>query len=57
VAYAEYYARQTLDRELYVRLLEEALAFDLALAPDLTLPNVLAKRRAQRLLAQVEDVF
>jgi hypothetical protein len=57
VAYAEYYARQTLDRELYVRLLEEALAFDLALAPDLTLVNVLARRRAQRLLAQVDEFF
>jgi len=57
VAYAEYYAKPTLDRELYVRLLEEALAFDLAQAPDLTLPNVLAKRRAQRLLAQVDEFF
>lgn len=57
VAYAEHYAKQTLDRELYVRLLEEALAFDLASAPDLTLPNVLAKRRAQRLLAQADDFF
>ena len=57
VAYAEYYAKQTFDRELYVRLLDEALAFDLAVAPDLTLPNVLAKRRAQRLLAQVDDFF
>ena len=57
VAYAEYYARQTQDRELFVRLLEEALAFDLAVAPDLTLPNVLARRRAQKLLAQVDDFF
>ena len=57
VAYAEYYARQTFDRELYVRLLEEALAFDLAQAPDLALPNVLAKRRAQKLLAQVDEFF
>jgi hypothetical protein len=57
VAYAEHYARQTFDRELYVRLLEEALAFDLAQAPDLTLPNVLAKRRAQKLLAQVDEFF
>lgn len=57
VAYAEYYARQTFDRELYVRLLEEALAFDLGRAPDLTLPNVLAKRRAKRMLAQVDDLF
>ncbi|MBU4119652.1 MAG: TRAP transporter TatT component family protein [Proteobacteria bacterium] len=57
VAYAEYYARQTFDRELYVRLLEEALAFDLARAPDLTLPNVLAKRRAQKMLTQVDDFF
>lgn len=57
VAYAEYYARQTFDRELYVRLLEEALAFDLALAPDLTLPNVLAQRRARKLLAQADEFF
>lgn len=57
VAYAEYYARQTFDRELYVRLLEEALAFDLARAPDLTLPNVLAKRRAQKMLTQADDFF
>ena len=57
VAYAEYYARQTFDQELYVRLLEEALAFDLAQAPDLTLPNVLAKRRARKLLAQVDEFF
>jgi len=57
VAYAEYYARQTFDRELYVRLLEEALAFDLAVAPDLTLPNVLAQRRAQKMLAGVDEFF
>lgn len=57
VAYAEYYARQTLDRELYLSLLTEALAFDLAKAPDLTLPNVLAKRRAKKLLTQTDDFF
>lgn len=57
VAYAEHYARQTFDRELYVRLLEEALAFDLASAPDLTLPNVLAQRRARKLLAQADEFF
>jgi hypothetical protein len=57
VAYAEHYGRQTFDRELYVRLLEEALAFDLAQAPDLTLPNVLAKRRARKLLDQADEFF
>jgi len=57
VAYAEYYARQTFDQELYVRLLEEALAFDFAQAPDLTLPNVLAQRRARKLLAQTDEFF
>ena len=55
--FRSYYARQTFDQELYVRLLEEALAFDLAQAPDLTLPNVLAKRRARKLLAQVDEFF
>ena len=56
-AYAEYYARQTFDRELYVRLLEGALAFDLVQAPEMTLANVLARRRAQKLLAQVDEFF
>ncbi|MGV1098350.1 TRAP transporter TatT component family protein [Thiovibrio sp. JS02] len=57
VAYAEHYARQTFDRELYESLLAEVLAFDLASAPELTLPNVVAKRRALRLLAKTDEYF
>lgn len=57
VAYAEFYARQNMDRELFVSLLQEALAFDNSRSPDLTLVNALAKRRARKLLAQTDDFF
>ena len=51
VTYAETYARQTLDKELHDRLLQEVLAFPLASAPDRALSNQIAKRKARRLLA------
>lgn len=57
VAYAESYARSQQDRELYRRLLEEVLAFDPSRAPDLTLSNLVAQRRAGRLLAAIDEYF
>lgn len=57
VAYAEYYARTAFNRELHDRLLKEVLAFDHDLAPELTLANALAKRRAAKLLAKADDFF
>lgn len=53
--YAETLARQLFDRELHDRLLEEVIAFPLAKATDYALSNQIAKRRAQKLLA--EDFF
>jgi hypothetical protein len=57
VAYAEYFARPVMNRELYRSLLEEVLAFDLASEPDLTLSNQIAQRRARRLLDSIDDYF
>lgn len=57
VAYAETYARQTLDRDLYEALLREVIDYPLEKRPELTLSNALAKRRAKRLLVQVERIF
>ncbi len=57
VAYAEYYARLTMNRQLYQKLLEEVLAFDPATAPELTLSNLIAQRQARRLLDNIDDYF
>lgn len=57
VAYAQYYARNMFDRELYQKLLEEVLNFDPARAPELTLSNLIAQRQARRLLEQIDDNF
>ncbi len=57
VAYARYWAKPAFDRALYQRLLEEVLNFDIGKAPDLTLVNLAAKRRAARMLAAIDDYF
>ncbi len=54
-AYAQTYARMVFDRALHDDLLEEVLAFPLESAPENTLVNQIAKRKARRLLA--EDYF
>jgi len=57
VAYAEYYAKPLFDRDLYQKLLEEALAFDPTKAPELTLSNLAAQRQARRLLGKIDEAF
>ncbi len=57
VAFAEHYARPSFDRKLYVRLLDEVMAYDLKKVPDLTLANLVAKRRAKKLLAAIDEYF
>jgi CMP-N-acetylneuraminic acid synthetase len=49
--YAETLARNTLDKELYDRLLREVEAFDINSAPEYTLANIIAKKKAERLRA------
>jgi hypothetical protein len=56
VEYARRYARITYNRELHDRLLREVLDAD-ALAPGLTLSNVLAKRQAKELLGSADSYF
>lgn len=57
VAYAETYARQIFDRELFERLLREVVAYPMEQRPDIALSNQLAKRKAKRLLQQAEQLF
>ncbi len=57
VAYAGSYARAVFDEELYRRLLEEVLDFDLENRPDLYLINQVAKRQARDLLQEAEQYF
>lgn len=56
VNYAESYAVQTQNRDLFTSLLEEVLAAPIPEGSALTLPNTIARRRAQRLLAQVDSL-
>ncbi|MFN7953036.1 MAG: TRAP transporter TatT component family protein [bacterium] len=45
------------DKAEFEKLLKEALAFDVNKAPDFKLANILAQRRAQRLLDKADDLF
>ncbi|MDY6908972.1 MAG: TRAP transporter TatT component family protein [Thermodesulfobacteriota bacterium] len=57
VAYAEQYARLLYDRELHDRLLQHVMETPADIVPELTLANMLAKRRAAELLAEAEEYF
>jgi hypothetical protein len=52
VTYAEKLARMTMNSELHDSLLREVLEFPLAKAPEFALSNQLAKKRAEKLLAE-----
>ncbi len=45
------------DKAEFEKLLKEALAFDVNKAPEFKLANILAQRRAQRLLDKADDLF
>jgi hypothetical protein len=57
VYYAQYYARQTLNRDLFVSTLQRVLATPAGIDPDLTLANTLAQRKAKKLMSQVDEFF
>jgi len=57
VYYAQYYARQTLNRDLFVNTLKRVLESPAGVEPELTLANTLAQRRAKKLLAQADEFF
>lgn len=56
VAYAEFYARYTFDRELFEKTLQAVLASN-PQVPDFALLNAVAKLRAQALLDKADDFF
>ncbi|MEK6608257.1 MAG: TRAP transporter TatT component family protein [Myxococcota bacterium] len=57
VLYARTYAVQTQNRALYQKLLGEVLAANVDAAPEIRLANLLARKRAKRYLAEVDDLF
>lgn len=57
IYYAQYYARQRLDRDLFIRTLNKVLAIPADSEPDLTLINTLAHQKAKKLLSQVDEFF
>jgi len=57
VYYAQYYARQRLDRDLFEKTLKRVQEAPADQDPDLTLLNTLAKQKAQKLLEQADEYF
>ncbi len=57
VLFAEYYARSIRDEALFVETLEEVLAASPDAVPELRLANILAQRRAEKLLSRREEYF
>lgn len=57
VLFAQFYAVQVQDRELYERLLHEVRSADTTLFPEQRLANEIARKRAELLLQQVKRWF
>jgi hypothetical protein len=55
VYYADYYARKATDRDLFTSTLQKVLETPEDIAPDLTLLNTLAKKKAEALKAQFTE--
>ena len=57
IYYANYYAKKTFDRELFISILEKVLETPMNITPELTLLNSVAHTRAKKMLDQVDDYF
>ena len=57
VYYATYYARQALDKDLFISTLQKVLETPADISPELTLLNTVAKEKAKDLLTHVEEYF
>jgi TRAP transporter T-component len=57
VMYAKSYAKLVFDRETHDRLLNQVMDTPADVIPELTLVNTLAKREAEKLLAEADDYF
>ena len=57
VYYADYYARKTMDKGLFISILQKVLESPADTSPELTLVNSVAKRQAKELLSRVGEYF
>ena len=57
VYYANTYARQALDKDLFVSTLQKVLETPADISPDLTLLNTVAQKKARELIGRVEEYF
>ncbi|MGZ3512613.1 MAG: TRAP transporter TatT component family protein [Thermodesulfobacteriota bacterium] len=57
VYYAKYYARNKMDKGLFVTTLQRVLEAPLDTSPELVLPNTVAKKEARELLNHVGEYF
>jgi len=57
IYYAIYYARQALDKDLFISTLQKVLETPADISPELTLLNTVAKKKAQELLSHAEEYF
>jgi len=57
IYYADYYAKKTFDKDLYVATLETVLKKPADIIPDLTLLNTVAHTKAKAMLGEADDYF
>jgi hypothetical protein len=57
IYYANYYAKKTFDKDLYVATLETVLKTPAEIMPDLTLLNTVAHTKAKVMLNEADDYF
>ena len=57
IYYADYYAKKSFDKELYVSTLETAVKTPADIAPDLTLLNTVAHIKAREMLNEADEYF
>lgn len=57
VYYANYYARNMMDKDLFISTLQKVLETPADTSPDLVLLNTVAKNQAKELLSHVEEYF
>ena len=57
IYYANYYAKKTFDKDLYIATLETVLQTPADIIPDLTLLNTVAQSRASKMLNEADEDF
>ncbi|MDJ0815776.1 MAG: TRAP transporter TatT component family protein [Desulfobacterales bacterium] len=57
IYYANYYAKKTFDKDLYLATLETVLQTPADIVPDLTLLNTVAQSRASKMLNEADEYF